>query len=224
MRALFLLLLLANLAYFAWTEYYAPPAIAPGPDPLARQIAADKLRVLPPLAPAPNGKPAAEAVPAAPAPIACVEWGGFSPADAQRAAETLAPLALGERLTQRQSEDGAVTWWVYIAPQGGRQGAQKKAAELKALGIEDYFVLTDEGKLRFALSLGVFKSEAAANSRLEVLRARGVKTAQVGPRESQTQKTYFQVRLVDEALASKLREIAQGYPSAELRQCAAPSG
>ena len=171
-------------------------------------------------------KPAAETQPAAaaaPAPIACLEWGGFSAAEAQRAAELLAPLSLGGRLSQREIEDSA-GWWVFIAPQGGRQGAQKKAAELKALGVDDYFILQDEGKMRFALSLGVFKTQAAADSRLEALRAKGVKTAQIGPRETRVQKVYFQVRQVDEALAAKLAEIAQSFTAAELKQCAAVPG
>jgi len=110
------------------------------------------------------------------------------------------------------------------APQGGRQGAQKKAAELKALGVDDYFILQDEGQLRFALSLGVFKTQAAAASRLAALRAKGVKTGQVGPRDTRVQKVYFQVRQVDEALAAKLAEIAQPFTAAEVRPCAAAPG
>ena len=218
MRAFFLLLLLANLGYFAWSNYYAGTDLAPGPNPLEREIAADKLRVLPPAGPA---KP--EPAPAPPPAIACLEWGGFSLAEALRAAEALAPLALGARMSQRQAEDSA-GWWVFMAPQGGRQGALKKAAELKALGIEDYYILPEDGPLRFALSLGVFKTEAAASSRLEALRARGVKTAQLGPRDTQVQKTYLQVRQVDEALAARLAQIAQGFATTELRPCAANLG
>lgn len=227
MRALFLLLVLANLAFFAWSTYYAGPDTPPGPNPLERQLAADKLRVLPPSANSPPGKPAPEPAPAAQTtapPIACLELGGFAAAEAQRAAEALAQLSLGDRLTQRVSDDGTAGWWVFMPPQGGRQGAQKKAAELKTLGVEDFFVLTDEGRQRFAISLGVFKTEAAAASRLEALRARGVRTAQIGPRESPLQKTFLQVRQVDESLAGKLAEIARGFGSAELRPCAQASG
>ena len=232
MRALFLLLLLANLAFFAWANYFSAGEAQPEANPLTRQIAADKLLVLPPSGPPPPQPPAKPAVeppaaqsaaPSASAPVACIEWGGFSSTEAPRAAELLAPLALGARLSQREIEDSA-GWWVYIAPQGGRQGAQKKAAELKALGVDDYFILQDEGKMRFALSLGVFKTQAAADSRLEALRANGVKSAQVGPRESRVQKVYFQVRQVDEALAAKLAEIAQSFTAAELKQCAAAPG
>ena len=38
MRALFLLLLLANLAFFAWARYVSPPDASADPLPLTRQI------------------------------------------------------------------------------------------------------------------------------------------------------------------------------------------
>ena len=70
----------------------------------------------------------------------------------------------------------------------------------------------------------MFKTEAAAANRLEALRAKGVKTAQLGARETQVQKTFFQVRSVEDALAAKLREIAQGFAGTEVRECAAGPG
>ncbi len=221
MRAFFLLLLLANLGFFAWANFYSEADKESDPAPLTRQVAPEKLRVLPAIATArpPQGKPAAEAA-AAPAPggNACAEWGAFAVADAARAGEALAPLALGSRLAQRQVEESA-SWWVYFPPRPNRPEAQKKADEVKRLGIEDYFIVPDEGPYKFAVSLGVFKTEAAANNRLEALRAKGVKAAQVGARETALQKTHFQVRASDEALVSKLREIAKGFAGTEVRDC-----
>ena len=108
--------------------------------------------------------------------------------DTARAEKALEPLALGARLAQRRIEETA-GWWVYIAPQGNRQTAAKKALELKNIGIEDYFVVLEEGRWRWAISLGVFKSEEAANSRLAMLRAKGVRTALLGQRDTQVQKS-----------------------------------
>jgi hypothetical protein len=48
MRALFLFLLLANLAFFAWAKYLSPPDPYSDPRPLTRQIAPDRLPLLPP--------------------------------------------------------------------------------------------------------------------------------------------------------------------------------
>lgn len=225
MRALFLLFVLANLAFFAWANFFSDADTQSDPRPQARQIAPEKLRVLPSTvrtAPPASVKPAAEnpGPQSAAARTPCLELGAFSAVDAVRASEALAPLSLGARLSQRQVDDSA-GWWVFIAPRGSRQDAQKKAAELKALGVDEYFILQDEGPLRYALSLGVFKSESAATSRLEALRAKGVKTAQMGARETALQKIYFQVRAVDEALAAKMRELAQTFTGSELRECAA---
>ena len=95
----------------------------------------------------------------------------------------------------------------------------KKTAELKTLGVDDYFVMQDEGKLRWSVSLGIFSSEDAAKNRLEALRAKGVRSAQLGERETQVAKIWFQVRGPDAALQAKLKAIAQGLPGTEVRNC-----
>jgi hypothetical protein len=243
MRILFLLLLAANLVFFAWMRFMAPPDPALDPQPMAQQLDPGKLRIVtdaelaqitaapPPAAPgvAP-GKPAAPpppepapapakpAPPPEPAPFACVEWGGFSLQDAPRAEQRLEPLALGPRLAQFRGEEAAA-WWVFIPPQPNRAAAQKKAAELKKLGVEDYFVVQEEGKLRWALSLGVFRTEEAARARFEALRARGVRSGQVGRRETRVARVWFQVRSVDAALNARLQEIARDFEGATLHEC-----
>jgi cell division septation protein DedD len=269
MRILFLVVVAANLAFFAWLRFMAPPDPALDPQPMSQQLEPARLRIVtgpelvqiattppaaqPPLAsasaastpataaaaaapapkpaadtkpaaeakPAPEPKPAAAAKPAPePAPLACVEWGSFSAQDAARAEKRLEPLALGARLAQFRGDESA-TWWVFIPPQPNRAAAQKKAAELKKLGVEDYFVVQDEGKLRWSLSLGVFRTEEAARARLEALRARGVRSAQVGRRETRVPKVWFQVKGVDAALNARLQEIAREFEGATLHDCAA---
>jgi len=230
MRVFFLLLLLANLAFFAWARYFSPIDASADPQPLARQIDPDKLKIIvpsdvPPAAAAPATKPAA----AAPAPAAtpaaasasCLEWGSFTLADLPKAQKALEPLALGERLGERRTEELA-GWWVFIAAQGNRPAALKKAAELKARGIEDYFVVTDEGPYRWAVSLGVFRNEEAAQARLAALREKGVRSAQVGPRETMVPKVWLQVKGIDGALEARLRDIARQVEGSDLRVCASP--
>jgi hypothetical protein len=218
MRTLFLLLIAANLALFAWFQYYSPAESAADPEPARRQLNADKIRLLEgkelkSLASV-RPKPPGAAAPAG----ACVEWGGFAVAEAPKAEQALAPLALGARLTQRRSEETA-GWWVFIPPQGNRAGAQKKTAELKSLGIEEFFVLQDAGKMQWAVSLGVFSSEDAARSRLEALRAKGVRSAQTGERDTQVAKIWFQLRNGDAAQQAGLRETVQGFPGTAVRDC-----
>jgi len=221
MRALFLLLLAANLAYFAWWRYGAPADPADSA-PLARQIEPEKLKViapkdLPPPSTTRKAAPLAAAPAAASAP--CLEWGGFTLADAPRAEQALEPLALGGRLAQRRTDELA-RWWVFIPSQGSRQNALRKAQELRNLGIDEYFIVQDEGEYRWALSLGVFRNEEAAQAHLAALRARGVRSAGVGPRETVVPKVWLQVKSVDAPLLARLKEIARQVEGSELRECA----
>ena len=229
MRALFLLLLLANVAFFAWSSYLSPAGSAADPAPLSRQIEPEKLKVIAPneLPPVTLAKPAAVQPAAQPAaqpasqPTAapkCIEWGSFTLADASRAEKALEPLGLGARLGHRKTEETA-GWWVFIPPQPNRQAALRKASELKDLGIDDYFIVQDEPN-RWALSLGVFRSEEAAQARLAALREQGVRSAQLGAREAVVAKLWLQVKSVDAALEARLKEIALQIEGSELRACA----
>ena len=214
MRLVFLLLVLANLAFFAWSRYGAPDV--PGVAPQTRQVEPDKLKIV-----APKDLPArvvAKKEKPAPVAAACIEWGSFTLADAPRAQQALEPLALGERLAQKRTEEAA-GWWVFIPSMGSRQGALKKAAELKNLGVEEFFIVQDEGEQRWALSLGVFRSEEAAEARLAALRAQGVRSARVGARETVVPKIWLQVKSVDAPLQARLREIARQVEGSELRDC-----
>jgi hypothetical protein len=215
MRAVFLLLLFANLAFYAWWRYGAP-ADAADPAPLSRQIQPEKLKVV-----APSDLPplSAPRKPAASIGTSCLEWGSFTLADTTRAEQALEPLALGARVAQRRTEEVA-GWWVFIPSQGSRQAALKKALELKDLGIEEYFIVQDEGEHRWALSLGVFRNEDAALARLAALRDRGVRSARVGTRETVVPKVWLQVKSIDAPLQERLKEIARQIEGSEVRECA----
>jgi hypothetical protein len=219
-RALFLALLFANLALYAWWRYGVPEDAASAP--LSRQIAPDKLKVvepanLPPASTATKPPPSA-AVSAPAAGATCLEWGSFTVADAPRAEQALESLGLGARLAQRRSEEQA-GWWVFIPPQPNRQSALSKAAELKQLGVEEYFVVQEEGAYRWAVSLGVFRTEEAAQARLAALRAQGVRSARVGARETVVPKVWLQVKGVDAPLQLRLKEIARQVEGSELKDC-----
>ena len=223
MRLLFLLLVLANLGFFAWSRYLAPADAALDSAPLSRQIEPDKLRIVRPGDTArPPVKPPAPAAPASAAALAalasCLEWGSFTLVDAPKAEKVLEPFVLGGRIVQRRTEEMA-GWWVFIPPQNNRQAALKKAAQLKALGVTDYFVVSEEGPYRWALSLGVFRTEDAAKARLLTLADQGVRSARIGPRETMVPKVWLQVRGSDAALEARLKEITRQIEGSELKPC-----
>jgi hypothetical protein len=223
MRTAFFLLLLANLSFFGWA-YFGAGRTADEPQLMEQQLNAQEIRLLSAeqvakLA-AERAKQAVErpkAPPRAPV-VACLELGAFSLGEVPRVQKALEPLALGSRLTQRRADEVA-SYWVFIPPLRNRQAANLKAAELKKLGVEDFFIVQEDPKVRFSISLGVFKTEEAARSRLAELRTKGVRTARVGPKEMSVQKVYFAIREVPDALVTRLNDLRQSFAGTELRDC-----
>jgi hypothetical protein len=117
----------------------------------------------------------------APEASACLLWSHLSATDADRVTTLLAGK-FADYKVKRQVEPGEGNgWWVYIPPLPGKAEADKKAGELRALEITDYFILQD-GASRHAISLGVFSSEKGAQDRLAELKAKGVRSAKLMPR------------------------------------------
>jgi len=100
-----------------------------------------------------------------------------------------------------------------------RNAGSDKAQALKQLGVEEYFIVQEEGTLRWALSLGVFRTEEAAQARLAALRGQGVRSARVGVRDTTVPKVWLQVKGVDAALQARLKEIARQVEGTELKDC-----
>jgi len=228
-RVLALFLILLNLGFFAWSKYMQPVETATDPRPMARQLQPERLQRAAPAASAASPSAAAAATPSAPMtppaprpqPIACLEWGSFTIADAPAAAKVVGSLGLGGQLSERRTEETA-SWWVFIPAQSdGRAGALRKTRELRALGVEDYFIVQDEGPTRWAISLGVFRTEAGAKSRLEALQAKKVRSAEIGPRETRVPKVWLQMRDIEPSLKEKLQTVVSRIPGTELRVCEA---
>jgi hypothetical protein len=215
MRIVFFLLALANVAFFAYAWSDSGAVANADAQIIGQQLNPEKIRLL-----VPEQVRALTRKPEPPkAATVCLEWGAFVGADAARAGQALEPLGLGAKLTQRKQDDVA-GFWVYIPPLASRQAATQKAAELKRLGVDEYYVMPDEPKSRNAISLGVFKTEEAANTRRDALRAKGVTGVTISARETQRSKTYFQVRGANLTLAAKLNELKQGFAGTEVRECA----
>ena len=107
---------------------------------------------------------------------------------------------------------------VFIPQQGNKEGADKKADELKQLGVNNYFIMSDTGPLRWAISLGYFKTEERAKNLLAALAAQGVHSARVAPRMAAS-KLEFQLRGLDAPARARLERIKAAFPSQEMRAC-----
>src|SRR5262249_5803286 len=149
---------------------------------LSQQVQPDKIKLLTP-------RQVAALDPAKVASLAdvCVEWGPLSDAEKTRALASLEPLDLTRLITQKKVEVIA-NYWVFIPPAANRPAADRKLAELKTQGVKD-LLLIDSGPQRYAISLGVFRSEDRAQALLAELEGQGVKDAKLGPRAQSVQQT-----------------------------------
>ena len=215
MRSLFFLLVLANLLFYAWhAGYIGPGDTRKGEaERLTMQITPEKIRVLS----AGEVKKLADAGKARN--NGCFDWGTFPAQEAEKAGEALATLNLGSRL-QTRTVDETAGWWVFLPPQGSKPNADKKVDELKALGVSDFFIVQEDGANKFAVSLGVFRTEDAAKNYLAAVTAKGVKTARSGERETRVQKTVFRLSGIDEATGVKFDAIRKDFPGHETKDCA----
>ncbi|MFJ7567317.1 SPOR domain-containing protein [Herminiimonas sp. NPDC097707] len=153
--------------------------------------------------------------------LACTEVGNFDAVEAKRFETQLASLALGERLTRRTIQEHA-RHMVYMPPQASKDAAEKKAGELKRLGVEDFFVIQDGSPLQWGISLGIFKSEEAARNHLNALNQKGVRSARIGTHSPSANKVAFQLRGLDATAKNSVVKIKGSFPRQELRECTGP--
>jgi len=145
----------------------------------------------------------------------CVEWGPISDGDRARALASLEPLDLGKLISQKKIEV-VTNYWVFIPPLANKAAADKRVAELKAQGIRDVIAM-DGGPQRFAISLGVFRTEEAAQSRLAALQAQGVTLAKVGPRAQSVQQSVLVVRDPPAPAVARLKELQADFQGSEIK-------
>ena len=214
MRIAVLLLFLLNVALFGYARL--DRAAQSEASRLNEQIQPDRVRVLAPqqVAALGPGKVAALA-------DVCLEWGPFSESDRARAQAELEPLQLG-RLVSQRSVTSDTAWWVNTGPMATRGAAERRAAELRAQAIDDLSVV-DYARGQFTISLGVYRTETAANARVEAMVARGVAGAHAEPRQPGVTQSMLVVRDPPQPAVARLRELQPQYPGSDLRvgPCAA---
>jgi hypothetical protein len=149
--------------------------------------------------------------------LVCLEWGDFSGGDLKRATAAVAALKLADKLSQRKI-DRDMGYWVYFPPLKNKAVVKQKVAELKSLGINEYFVVQTPGHLLNAISLGVFKTQEAAQNFLDHIRTKGVRTAKIGEHASKLKATLFVFNGVDAATEVKLAAMQKDFAGTELKK------
>lgn len=196
-----------------WLGVQPPFLGAVEPNRMLSQVFPDKLTVLatslePPSASTPEAVPPLTSLPSESASGVPAAEGASEPVGVVSASDTVADAAAtvcvafrnlngiqaqalaqrarseGNELTVREEAAAPSSFWVNIPQQGGKVGAERRVADLKKLGLEDFFVVQDVGPTRYAISLGSFRNESLAERKLETLQKLGVKGAKVSPREN----------------------------------------
>ena len=163
MRALVLLLLLANLLFAAWVHWVAPSRAPAGrATPSAGDGGAIRLLREAPARQAADSPDAA--LDTADGTLACVSAGPYL--ERPRAEQVEARLVrLGFAVRLREAREGVRTGdWVRIEDLATPEDAANALEQLRAAGIADAYVLTeDEAPAGTVISLGVFSDPARAD-------------------------------------------------------------
>lgn len=191
MRALALLLILANLGFLGWSQLVdvrrsrntasAPVGIASAP----RLVLSTEARAVPPAAvttvetpvPVAQDPSIAAAAPAASSvvvadEVSCVSVGPFR--DLAEAVQASAALQTAGHFSRQRVDQGDVWlgYWVSVQNLASREEAEAALAELGRRGISDAYILPGSGPAN-VLSLGVFNDAARAQRRVEEISALG---------------------------------------------------
>ena len=145
----------------------------------------------------------------------CMEWGEFSGTDLARATQVIADMKLADKLSKRQVVYTS-GYWVYIKPFKTHAGVSRKVEQIKALGIDDYFIVKESGKWNNAISLGVFKTRQAANNHLLSLAKKGLHIAKIGARKRRLTFSVFVLTNIDANTRTQLTNIHKSFPDSAL--------
>jgi len=215
MRALFLLLVLANVGFFAYANWLRAPDSSAELIPKL-QVNPERIRIMAPSEKVRTGGAPRDA-------LACLEWGLFAGADVARADAAVATLQLPGVMIQRAVAD-AGGYWVYLPPMKTKAEVDKRVASLKARGVKDFYVVQDAGQWRNAISLGIFKSEDTARSMAAKLKQGGVQGVALERRENILKSIAYFVREPDPALVARLAELQRDFPGTEVKAVPCPPG
>ncbi|QTD45566.1 SPOR domain-containing protein [Ottowia testudinis] len=242
---LVVLLLVANAAWFAWSQGWLrvlglAPTVQTEPERLQRQLRPEALKLRPlesasaPRAPAlAETPPAAGPVPAAPAaaavaeaPLApqpapagvCLQAGVFDQRQVEPVRRAAASLPAGSWRIDSVQLPGR--WMVYVGKLADADAVRAKRSELRELGVD-----TDRpgAALEPGLSLGRFSSEEAAERALTDLGRKGVRTARVVQERRDTPAFMLRLPSADAALRQQAtRELRKALGGKDLRECDTP--
>ena len=232
LKFLFWALLAANAVLLAYSQGYLGKVEGSEREPqrLKTQLASERMVMLSAAEARAVAETAAaaQATPEAPpvlepepvATIACTQAASFAAGDARRFETRIERLGFGARQSRTTVAHQEVTsHLVYLPPNGGKEGADRRTAELKEKGVTNFFVMQGEGPMKWAVSLGVFKTDTAAQGLVTALGKQGVRGVRVLPRGPQTTRAAWQFRDLTEEERKRVADIADDFAGVQVRAC-----
>lgn len=224
MRAFVFLLILVNLLFLAWTQGYLGSSSNPDSLRVQQQLLADQIRIVA------RDEPPAETTRTESAAKAienktvqdCILLSDLPIAEVVRF-ESLLSEKWPAFKAERTKIAGSASYWVFIPPMASKHEADNKAAELKKLGIPEFYIVQENGPNNRAISLGLFSSREAATSSLEMLRSKGVKSARIAERNAKPLSASLEIH-GPEAQSEALRQaLAEALPDSKPGACNKPT-
>lgn len=225
------ILVLLNVGILA---YFNIDLIAPKPASIDHSIQPEKLKLVDEKALATMPKKQVQsaivaAAPAAqvnvqtaiPAPTSCYKWGNFTKTNLPSAQVVLVRLGLQSVINQEAVAQEDKRFWVYYPPLKSAMLAHQKAAEIKALGISELFIVQDS-QWRNAISFGLFQDEQLATNLLNELQAKGVKSATKALHNPGKSLTSLLIKAVSADAAAEVQKIKPEFVGTELVSAICP--
>ena len=216
MRAVFFLLLFANLAFLAWAEWVDPPQPAPTNAAYAKLPRLKLVNELPAAEARPSsGNARKTALEIAPDAARCLSIGPF---DDQDSATRGATYLHEKGLTPRQRvEKGEISkgFWVYIGGLKTDADVAKVLRTLEQSHVEDAHVMPDAGEAH-QVSVGLFSDRDRADRRAESVQKLGLQP-EVAERKLPATLFWMDVDLPPGTVAPASQELAAGGDSSHIQ-------
>lgn len=222
LRLLVLALLLANAAYFAWGQgllaaFGFVPARQSEPERLAQQIRPEAMQLITNNSPARSSDTTAVSATAAPSPATqCVQVGVFT----EQQAQTLRPRlrsGLPADSWSFESSGDSVRWIIYMGKYISQEAMNRKRVKLEQLGLA--FEPPISPLLNPGLSLGSFSSKAEAQSALDQMNQRGIRSAKVILERPELPNLWLRLPASDAPMRTRLDALKPQLAGKPLQAC-----
>jgi hypothetical protein len=217
LRLFVLLLVLANGAYYAWTQgmlrpYGWAPVGQSEPQRLSQQIRPEAIRVL-----GADESRRVEIAAQTPArPPECLQAGLFADAQLDGLRRTLeTSLPAGSWVTETIVEPAR--WIIYLGRYSNAEALSKKRGELLKLNFRPEPLLNPA--LELGLSLGGFETQQEASKEMAILNKRGLRTARVVQERAEAHGTLLRIPAADDAIRAKLEDLKTALADKPLKTC-----